>query len=231
MSGIACRLLSLSLLFFLAGCAVLPLPQQDGVHRMARYEPSVTATPAGVPAVVNATQPDVAVLVADDSDGSSSGFHHVLSAGDEVMTSLRGIPKPEDLRNVIDAGGRITLPLIGQIEIAGMTTSEAERKIEQAYVEGGYFRSINVIMVSEDKSYFVQGEVGRQGRFRLSGEVTLLKAIAEAGGYSPFANRRNVKVIRGEEVFFFNAREIANGREPDPPVQSNDIIVVLRSVF
>jgi polysaccharide export outer membrane protein len=86
-------------------------------------------------------------------------------------------------------------------------------------------------MVSEDKSYFVQGEVGRQGRFRLSGVVTLLKAISEAGGYSPFANRKNVKVIRGDEVMFFNARDIAAGKEDDPVIQANDIIEVLRSVF
>ncbi len=192
---------------------------------MLRYKPNVTSNPAGLPAH------ETARMVAPLLETTQPGQHHQLSPGDEVMTSLRGIPNPENIRNVVDTSGNITLPLIGQVSVAGLSSSEAERMIENAYVRGGFFRSINVIVVSEDKSYFVQGEVNRQGRFRLSGEVTLLKAITEAGGYTPFANRRNVKVIRGEDVMFFNARNIANGRDPDPLIQANDIIVVLRRVL
>ncbi|MFU8779768.1 MAG: polysaccharide biosynthesis/export family protein [Kiritimatiellia bacterium] len=195
-------------------------------HRMARYAPNVTSV-AAVPA---ATKTDAAraTTVSEPVEG---GMHHFLTTGDEVLTSLRGIPRPEDVRNVVDSTGHITMPLIGQVHVAGMSASDAERVIERAYVDRGFYRGINVIMVSEDKSYFVQGEVGRQGRFRLAGEVTLLKAITEAGGYSPFASRRKVKIIRGDDVLFFNAHHIANGREPDPIIQANDIVVVMRRVF
>ena len=228
MTRIVTSTLSMILMVGLMGCANTPRQEELGEHRMSRYVPNVTARPAGVPAAVP-TPAEISQVASDE--GVDAVRHHQLSPGDEVMTSLRGIPRPEDLRNVVDATGHITLPLIGQVAVAGLSASEAERLIENTYVKRGFFRSINVIMVSEDKSYFVQGEVGRQGRFRLAGEVTLLKAITEAGGYSPFANRRNVKVIRGDDVMFFNARDIANGREPDPVIQSNDIIVVLRSVF
>lgn len=219
-------LLFLTVLFpvFMIGCAGIPTVMDSrGVHRMSRYAPNVTTEPAGIPS-----------LGSEAATREASGdirLSYKLSPGDEVMISLRGIPSPEDIRNVIDSMGEITLPLIGQIKVAGLSASEAERVIETTYVDRGFFRSINVIMVAEDKSYFVQGEVGRQGRFRLSGEVTLLKAISEAGGYSPFANRKNVKVIRGDEVMFFNARDIAEGKEEDPIVQANDIIEVLRSVW
>jgi len=219
----------LACLLMVIGCTSRPLPRDRAQpHRMARYVPNVTARPAGIPTPDRSPTP---VPIIETGESVDVGRQHQLSPGDEVLTSLRGIPKPEDIRNVVDATGHITLPLIGQVPVAGLSASEAERLIETKYVERGFFRSINVIMVSEDKSYFVQGEVGRQGRFRLAGEVTLLKAITEAGGYSPFANRRNVKVIRGDDVMFFNARDIANGREPDPVIQANDIIVVLRSVF
>ncbi len=213
---------------FLLGCAGTPQRQDRDVHRMTRFVPNVTATPAGIP---TADRQPADMPIIETAETGEAGRHHQLSPGDEVMTSLRGIPRPEEIRNVVDSTGHITLPLIGQVHVAGLSASAAERLIETTYVERGFFRNINVIMVSEDKSYFVQGEVGRQGRFRLSGEVTLLKAITEAGGYTPFANRRNVKVIRGDDVMFFNARDIANGREPDPVVQGNDIIVVLRSIL
>lgn len=162
---------------------------------------------------------------------TEAGQRRVLNSGDQLVVYLRGIPRPEDIKNVIDGAGGITLPYIGQVQIEGLTPSQAERLIEDTYIKEGIFRNINVIVVSEDKVFFVQGEVARQGKFTLSGEVTLLQAITEAGGYSPFANRRNVKIIRGDQVLFFNARDIANGREPDPIIESDDIIEVLRSVF
>lgn len=214
------------------GCATMGPVQPTGQHRMSRYVPNVSASPAGLPAPVAATPQVSGTQLATPALGDpGTGFQHKLAIGDEVMTSLRGIPNPEDIRNVVDATGHITVPYIGQIHVAGLAASEVARLIEETYINEQIFKNINVIVVSEDKSFFVQGEVNRQGRIRLSGEVTLLKAISEAGGYTPFANRRNVKVIRGDDVLFFNARDIANGREEDPVIQANDIIEVLRSVF
>ncbi len=155
----------------------------------------------------------------------------VLSRGDRIMISLRGIPRPEEIQNIIDGLGEVTLPLIGQVLVAGLTTSDAERLIETTYRDRDIYRAINVIVVAEDKVYFVQGEVSRQGKFPMSGDVTLLQAITEAGGYTPFANRKKVKVIRGEKVIFYNARDIENGEENDPPVLADDIIVVQRSWY
>lgn len=218
-------LMCVGLVALLSGCAGLGLHRGEGDHRMARYTPSVQGAPKGMPETQG---PVETVPVEDDSD---AGSQSTLSSGDQVMTFLRGIPEPEELKNVVNASGGITLPYIGQIQVAGLTPSEAERLVERMYVEQGIYRSINVIMVSEEKSYFVQGEVGRQGRYSMSGEVTLLKAIAEAGGYTPFANRRNVKIIRGDEVLFYNARDIAKGDEPDPVIEPNDIVVVLRSIL
>jgi len=186
-------------------------------------EPAGTAPPP--------SQPDPGVdAAAPDSRGKAQGQRN-LSRGDRIMISLRGIPRAEEIKNIIDGLGEVTLPYIGQVRVAGLTPSDAERLIETTYVNRGIYRNINVIVVAEDKVYFVQGEVARQGKFSMSGDVTLLQAITEAGGYTPFANRRNVKIIRGDQVLFYNARDIANGRIPDPVIASDDIIVVLRSVF
>ena len=216
-------------LLIAAGCAQTPRGDMgaSGDHRMEPYQPQGMAQPQGIPAYEGGLR----LVTTVEGEEIVAGRQHRLAAGDQVVTFLRGIPRPEDIKNVVDSSGHITLPYIGQVPVAGLAASEAERLIEREYLQQGIFRNVNVIMVSEDKSYFVQGEVGRQGRFTMSGDVTLLKAITEAGGYTPFANRRRVKVIRGEEVFFFDAREIANGREPDPIIEANDIIVVLRSVF
>lgn len=231
------------MLLFIAGCATLP-DQAGGLHRMAAYRPvtkGIVLEPAAALPVTftNAADLDLAAVVGNNAvtgdlapgTRPAGSVQRVLSRGDRIMISLRGIPRAEEIKNVIDGLGEVTLPFIGQVRVAGLTTSDAERLIETTYIEGGFYRNINVIVVAEDKVYFVQGEVARQGKFTMSGDVTLLQAITEAGGYTAFANNKNVKVIRGDQVIFYNARDIANGKENDPPVLADDIIVVQRSVF
>lgn len=228
----------------LVGCASPARRKDDVSHRMSRFQPVTEGLRLGDRVVADSDvglQPSMEVEDSDrdiidaqplsQEDTTVLQQLRLLSRGDRLKVSLRGIPRPEEINNVVDEQGEITLPFIGQVRVAGMSPSDAERLIEETYVQRGIYRSINVIVVAEDKVYFVQGEVARQGKFSMSGDVTLLQAITEAGGYTPFANRRNVKVIRGEEVLFFNARDIANGRAPDPVLSADDIIVVLRSVF
>lgn len=205
--------------------AVVPETQSapEGVGRVSNTDAVAVAGEA--PPVTNAA------AVLQSSVTPSVQTHRILSRGDRVLISLRGIPRAEEIKNVIDGKGEVTLPYIGQVRVADLTPSEAERVIETAYIDGGIYRGINVIVVAEDKVYFVQGEVSRQGKFSMSGYVTLLQAITEAGGYTPYANKKNVKIIRGDQVLFFNAREIENGKEQDPAISSDDIIVVQKSVF
>ena len=151
-----------------------------------------------------------------------------LKSGTRVIIHLRGIPKPEEINDVIDGWGEVTLPYIGEIKLIDKTVSEAERLIERSYIEGGIYKQINVIVVAEDEVYFVQGEVAKQGKYSLSGAVTLLQAISEAGGYTPFANRAKIKVMRGDQMLMYNAKDIARGKIPDPPIFADDIIEVLR---
>jgi protein involved in polysaccharide export with SLBB domain len=235
--GISCLFLVLTLG---VGCVSFP-GADDGFHRMAPYRPvSDTIVLVKPDPMAEQKGETNSVIATASSDGGTSAagdgsdaepVQRILSRGDRVMISLRGIPRAEELKNVIDGTGHVTLPFIGQVLVAGLSPSDAERLIESKYIDGEYYRSINVIVVAEDKVYFVQGEVARQGKFSMSGDVTLLQAITEAGGYSPFANRKNVKVIRGDQVLFFNARDIADGENVDPAILADDIIVVQRSVF
>ncbi len=234
------------MLLLISGCRSMPHGGGD-LHRMTAYQPvsdGIELAPASVEEAVTVLQTNVPVDEVSSAVSSNEApaevtvepvqalpVQRMLSRGDRIMISLRGIPRPEEIKNVIDGLGEVTLPYIGQVRVAGLTTSDAERLIETTYIGGGFYRAINVIVVAEDKVYFVQGEVSRQGKFPMSGDVTLLQAITEAGGYSPFANRKNVKVIRGEQVIFYNARDISDGKGIDPPVLADDIIVVQRSVF
>ena len=152
----------------------------------------------------------------------------ILKRGDKIEVHLVGIPNAYNIVDVIDDLGNINLPLIETITIAGKTTSEAEKDIENAYVNGGYYRKISVTVVAEMDEYFMRGEIRQSGRYMLASDLTLLQAIATAGGYTDYAKRSEVRIIRNDEILVFNATKIESGVEKDTFVNSGDIIIIPR---
>ncbi len=220
----------------LSGCA----DSSSGNQRLTRYRPdgsqrrpwewAYAAAPAASPASevsleanTGAVDPVTAGHVRD-----YSGVGEVLVRGDGITIYLRNIPRPEDMREEVDAVGYVTLPLIGKIRVAGMSTSQAEDTIKKAYIDGGYYRKLDVIMVADAGSYYVRGEVKRPGSFPISGDVTLVQAITTAGGYTDYAKRSKVKVRRGQADMVFDADDIEDGKDPDPLIKANDTIIVPR---
>jgi polysaccharide biosynthesis/export protein VpsN len=200
-------------LLFLPGCVSTP-----GGGELAAYRPDVDPMAVEIPAI-------------EQASAQKTTPAQNIRYGDRMHVSLRGIPSPEEMQCEVDEGGNITLPLVGPVVVAGLTSSAAERVIEKAFVDGGYYRKITVMLVPEADQYFVQGEVRNQGRFNLAGDMTLLQAIAAAGGYTDYAKPSEVKVIRGEEVLYFDAGRIARRKDPDPLIKRGDIVVVERRVF
>jgi len=117
------------------------------------------------------------------------------------------------------------------IQARGLTTSELERKIQQIYVQGEIYRSITVNVLTSAKSYYVEGEVARPQEYPLNRRITLLQAIAAAGGYNDFANQKNITITRNGKVMKANAKDIERHPERDIPIEAGDRIKVNRSVF
>ena len=229
----------MALALLTTGCVSTPLSRQ----RVARYRPDEgdrkpwqwskesagqTVEPAGADARPAAKEP---AGDAESLGGKNLKPSKILSRGDMMMIYLRGIFIPEDLKNVVDENGRINLPLIGTVVVQGKTSSEAERLIEKAYIEGGYYNKINVIIVAQEDEYFVRGEVKKENRYPLAGDLTLLQAITAAGGYTDFAKRNQVRIVRGEQVLVYDAEKIEQRREQDPLLKPGDVVVVPRKMF
>lgn len=230
-------LLALGLAVGLSGCATDPLSGQ----RIAAYVPSVAAedrmpwaasverdAAAGAPSQAPGV---TAVGEADRAVSTSAGLGRQLRRGERLTISLRGIPRPEDVSAVLDDDGHINLPLIGLVKIEGLSNTEAEQAIQRAYIDGGYYRDVNVIIVAQDDVVFVRGEVTRPGKYPLVGDTTLLMAIAAAGGYTDYANPRKIRVIRGDDVYTPNATRIEARQEEDLLLHPNDIVIVERRIF
>jgi polysaccharide export outer membrane protein len=125
---------------------------------------------------------------------------------------------------VVRPDGRITLPLIGDVQAAGLKPSELEQSLRAKLT--AYMADPQAsVMVQEARSqkYNVLGEVLRPGTFPLKDKTTVLDAIANAGGFRDFAKVKKIYVLRNRpdgqtEKLRFNYKEVAGGRRPEQNV-------------
>ena len=156
--------------------------------------------------------------------------HYNLKALDPLYISFLGIPKETQMETVIDEYGEISLPYIDDAVIAaGKSVSELEREIQRLYVDGGIYRTVTVNIQTSAKSYFMEGEVRRPQEYPLNRKITLLQAIAAAGGYTEYADPKDVVITRRGENIKVNAKDFEKNPEKDIPIEAGDRINVDRS--
>jgi len=145
----------------------------------------------------------------------------------EVALHIPAGDKSSKISDVVDTFGVITLPLVGDIKVGSLTTSEAEKTIASAYVDGGYYQKIEVTVVCQsmmqERRYFVEGAVRKNGSFTWTDNLTLRSAIINAGGVNDFANRI-IELTRGGVTTKYDLNQIERGTVEDPPIQPGDIL-------
>jgi polysaccharide export outer membrane protein len=153
--------------------------------------------------------------------------------GDWLTISFTDVPPPGlmEQRVQVPADGIITLPHNVQIKAADKTTSDLEREIRAAYVPS-IFVQLTAAVKTEQRVFFVDGEVRAPSRLPFVGEMTLLRAIGTAGGFTDFANKKRVEIRRqnGDKIVV-NWYEALDDPDLDPPIFPNDYIVVRRKRF
>ncbi|MCR9271111.1 MAG: polysaccharide export protein [Hyphomonadaceae bacterium] len=132
----------------------------------------------------------------------------------------------------VDFTGLIKLPLIGEVRAVGLNSSELAEDLERLYGET-YLQDPDVtvtIAESVGRQVTVEGAVSSPGLFPVRGRLTLLQAVALAGGTTSRSNPKNVflfREIEGERrAASFNLVAIRKGEADDPQIYGNDIVVV-----
>ena len=143
--------------------------------------------------------------------------------------------KNETLSRVVSVrpDGKISLPLLGDVEAAGKTTRDLREVLVKRFTEFIAAPEITV-MVNEIKSIKVSviGEVPKPGRYELKSHTTVLDMVALAGGFGPFASRTKMVVLRpvGGKMkripFNFNRAVSEGGEQENFYLQPGDIVVV-----
>ena len=111
--------------------------------------------------------------------------------------------------------GMITVPLIGDLQAAGRAPSQLARELASSL--GRFVESPRVtvgVTQANSARVYVVGEAVRPGEFLLTGGMTVLKALALAGGFKEFAKRESIVIVREDRtVIPFNYRRVAEGKD------------------
>ena len=120
---------------------------------------------------------------------------YLLGAGDLVRLTVYG---EEDLSGEyeIDGSGRVALPLIGGMAVGGLTVRQLEQNLEDKFSDG-YLNNPKVsVEILNFRPFYIVGEVNNPGSYAYVNGLTVLSAVAVAGGYTHRAKKRNMKLIR-----------------------------------
>ena len=182
----------------------------------------------------------LAPLAAKDKDGDKKPAPQAPALNDEYRLGpgdkLRiEVYKDQQLSQSVQVrpDGKITLPLIGDVEATGHTPIEMRDTIATSLKEYVTNPTVTVIVVEALASkVYVMGEVTHPGTMEMHGPTTILQALAMAGGFKEFANTKDVKVLRPNgdrgavQTIRFNYKDMLNGDAKPFYLRSGDTVVV-----
>ncbi len=133
---------------------------------------------------------------------------------------------------VVRPDGKISVPLIQDVQAEGLTPPELADVIHQrllSYIKDPHV-SVIVLQVNASK-FFIVGAVNKPGTYALRGEVSILQALSMAGGFTPFASPKNIRLVRNragkQDVRVVNYfRVIKDSSSQNYLIRSGDTIVV-----
>ncbi|MFC1659430.1 polysaccharide biosynthesis/export family protein [Pseudomonadota bacterium] len=126
----------------------------------------------------------------------------------------------------IDSQGNINMPLIGTVSAKNKTTNQLESIIKKKYKNGYLVNPIVNIDIINVQPFFIIGEVNKPGSYPYKNGITVLNAIATAGGYTYRANKNKIYIERKE-----NDKKIKIRVKDNNEVLPGDVIIIKERFF
>ena len=165
------------------------------------------------------------------ADGSPTSA--VMRVGDKITIQLTGVPDGGFFNEKqIPASGDITLPLLTQsFHAAGRNPADLASEITDAYKSQKIYTNPVVTVLPEEQFINVGGDVRGPTNVVWRPDSTVMSTINICGGFTEYANRRAVRIIRGKQVIYVDCVKAIQVPGADPPVYPGDQIYVPRTVF
>jgi polysaccharide export outer membrane protein len=152
---------------------------------------------------------------------------------DDVLTVVYWRDKEMTTDAVVRPDGKISLPLLNEVQAAGLTPSELRERLTDESKR--FIEDPNVTVVVKQinsRKVFVLGEVGRPGPHPLTAPTTVLQLLAAVGGLKEYADSKKIVVIREEnghqKTFRFNYKDVITGKNLSQNIEliPGDTIIV-----
>ena len=167
------------------------------------------------------------------TSGTSASNDYKLATGDKLRIEVyKDAQLSQSLQ--IRPDGKITLPLVGDVAAAGRTSVELRDAISASLHDYITNPVVTVILVeATPQVVFVTGEVNKPGPVPLvNGRISVLQALAVAGGFTDFANKKDIRVLRkgtsGMQTLRFNYKDALDEEKMREPLalQAGDTVIV-----
>ena len=164
---------------------------------------------------------------------SMSSASDVLRPNDMITVVFSGVPGPPERHSEqIKEDGTLQLQYLDEpVKAIGLTSGQLQERIHDLYVPKMYKR-LTVTVLTENRVFFVTGEVKRPDRYAHIGEMTVIKAIAAAGDFTDFADKGSVQLTRLDgQKFTINVKKARKDHRLDLPIFPGDAIHVKRRLW
>jgi polysaccharide export outer membrane protein len=164
---------------------------------------------------------------------AANGGHYRIGSGDilEIVTWKEPDLSREEI--IVRTDGFISFPLLNDVKAAGMTPTELKMKIEQGLTDYVAAPVVTVtVRESGSKRFYILGEITNTGEYTLTKDLTVLQAFALAGGFTEWASKKEIILLRKEngkdEIYRVNYKDIVNGKDigQNVNVRADDTIIV-----
>ena len=198
-------------------------PSSASSSALLKAQPALSAVPAdtgqesGMPTAVGSGVPD----------------DYQIGAGDTLQVSVWKEPDISVPNIAVRPDGMITVPLIKEVAVAGLTPRQAEKIISDKLSQ--FVNNVNVTVVVTapiSKKVYLIGAVRKEGPLPYTYRMTVIQALSEAGGLTEYAKRKKIYILRSESGkdyrLDFNYDEVVRGEgmEQNIPLSPGDTIVI-----
>ena len=158
-----------------------------------------------------------------EQDSQTSADSYIIGPGDILAVDVW--KEPELSKQVsVRLDGKISLPLVEEIQAAGLSTAELRNALAARYKSYVEVPVVSVVVVeSRSKKIYLLGKVTKPGEYVLQKNMTVVQAISLAGGLAEWADTSDIKLIRKtrgvEKTFRVDYDAIVSGKDPRQNVQ------------
>ncbi len=171
---------------------------------------------------------------ADASPTQAKPHDNTFVIGNDDVLAVNVWKEPDISRSIpVRSDGKISLPLVGEVQAAGLTPLSLEKEIASRLKNYISEPEVTVMVQQVNSQKFnILGQVVKPGSYMVVNSLTVLDAIALAGGFRDFAKQKSIYVLRqsatGESRIPFNYKEVSHGKNmaQNIKLQPGDTIIV-----